>query len=141
MSFTPRRVLVVDDDEQTAELLQRLLSRRGHEVRVAHDVDGALREAHAFEPQVALLDLMVRCESGYYLARELLALPRLEHCRLIALTGFAQEQLRQRSEAAGFYEHLTKPVDDAALFRAVETTEASEPTEPAAPRAATGTGA
>ncbi len=64
---------------------------------------------------------MVRCESGYYLAREIRALPRLASCRLIAITGFAQDQHRRTSEAAGFHEHLTKPVDDAILFHALES--------------------
>ena len=121
---TPRRVLIVDDDEESAELLERLIGRRGHNVRVAHDVEQALREARAFEPEVALLDIMIRCESGYFLARELRELPNLSECRIVAMTGFGQEQLRQTSAACGFYQHLTKPIEHAALFDALEASEA-----------------
>ncbi|MET0791377.1 MAG: response regulator [Polyangiaceae bacterium] len=120
MTLAPCRVLVVDDNEETAELLEVLLGRSGHDVRVAHDVDEALRIAGEFEPQVALLDIMIRCESGYFLARQIRALPHLESCQIVAITGFAQDQLRQASEAAGFQGHLTKPIDDGALFDALE---------------------
>ena len=122
--LTPRRVLIVDDDEESAELLERLIGRRGHDVRVAHDVEQALRAAREFEPEVALLDIMIRCESGYFLARELRELPHLASLRIVAMTGFAQEQLRRTSAAAGFYRHLTKPVEPVALFDALEASEA-----------------
>lgn len=131
--LTPRRVLVVDDDEESAELLERVIGRRGHDVRVAHDVEQALRTARAFEPEVVLLDIMIRCESGYFLARELRELPNLESVRIVAMTGFTREQLRRTSAAAGFYEHLTKPVEYGALFDALEASEALAPPLRAAP--------
>jgi CheY-like chemotaxis protein len=120
MPASSARVLVVDDNVEATELLSLLIERRGHRVRVAHDVDEALRIAQDFKPDVALLDIMIRCESGYFLARELRALPELGHCRLVAMTGFSQPQHRRASEAAGLHRHLTKPIDAAELFDAIE---------------------
>jgi CheY-like chemotaxis protein len=128
MSSNAVRVLVVDDCVDSTEVLALLIARRGHDVRVAHSVDEALRIAADFKPHVALLDIMIRCESGFFLAREIRALPDMEHCRLIAMTGFAREQHRQTSEAAGFHQHLNKPIDLTQLFDAIEV----EPT-PRAP--------
>ena len=120
MPASPVRVLVVDDDVESTEVLSLLLQRRGHQVRVAHDVDAALQIALDFKPDVALLDIMIRCESGYFLARELHALPDLRNCRLVAMTGFSQPQHRRASEAAGLHRHLTKPIDAVELFDAIE---------------------
>ena len=120
MLASPARVLVVDDSEEATQLLTLLIERRGHHVRVAHDVDGALRVAQEFRPDVALLDIMIRCESGFFLARELLELPELKNCRLIAMSGFELEHRRQLGEAVGFREQLSKPIDPAALFEAIE---------------------
>lgn len=126
MTPATRRVLIVDDDEESSELLEALIGQRGHAVRVAHNVDEALRVAREFEPEVALLDIMLRCESGYYLARELRDLPNLAACRMVAITGFVQEQHRKASRAAGFQGHLTKPIDQVALFDALEANDAAE---------------
>ncbi len=123
MAVNPARVLIVDDDSASAELLALLIERRGHQVRIAYDVDEGLSVAHEFKPNVALLDIMIRLESGYFLAREIRAVPELAHCRLVAVTGFTQERLREASDAAGFHRHLTKPIDPAQLFHAIETPE------------------
>ena len=117
------RVLVVDDSEEATQLLSLLLERRGHDVRVAHDVEAALRVAQEFTPEVALLDIMIRCESGFFLAQRLLELPGLDSCRLIAMSGFELEQHSEVSEAIGFRRQLRKPIEPARLFDAVETTD------------------
>jgi len=114
------RVLVVDDSEEATDLLARLIGRRGHHVRVAHDVDGALRVAKEFKPDVAVLDIMIRHESGFFLARELREIPELSDCRLIAMSGFDLERHRKVSEAVGFRRQLTKPIDPRRLFEAIE---------------------
>ena len=114
------RVLVVDDSEEATQLLSLLLERRGHDVRVAHDVEAALRVAQEFTPEVALLDIMIRCESGFFLAQRLLEIPGLECCRLIAMSGFALEQHRAISEAIGFRRQLSKPIEPLGLFEAIE---------------------
>jgi len=112
--------LVVDDSEEATDLLALLIGRRGHQVRVAHDVDGALRVAQEFNPDVALLDIMIRHESGFFLARALRELPGLTSCHLIAMSGFDLERHRKVSEAVGFYRQLTKPIDPTILFEAIE---------------------
>jgi DNA-binding response OmpR family regulator len=117
---SPVRVLIVDDSEEATQLLSLMLGRRGHHVRVAHDVDGALRVAKEFEPDVALLDIMIRHESGFFLARELRELPGLKGCRLIAMSGFELERHHEVSEAVGFGRQLRKPIDPARLFEAIE---------------------
>jgi CheY-like chemotaxis protein len=117
------RVLVVDDSEEATQLLALLLGRRGHDVRVAHDVEAALQVALEFTPEVALLDIMIRCESGFFLAQRLRELPGLDSCRLIAMSGFELEQHREVSEAIGFRRQLRKPIEPAGLFDAVEATD------------------
>jgi len=116
----PARVLIVDDSEEATQLLERMVVRRGHRVRVAHDVDEALRVAKEFAPDVALVDIMIRCESGFFLARELQELPELKNCRLIAMSGFELEPRRELAEAVGFSEQLSKPIDPDTLFEAIE---------------------
>jgi CheY-like chemotaxis protein len=119
----PARVLIVDDSEEATQLLTLLIERRGHEVRVAHDVEGALHVAKEFKPQVALLDIMIRCESGFFLARELVEIPGLQGCHLIAMSGFELDPHREVSEAVGFRRQLSKPIDPTRLFEAIETRE------------------
>jgi len=114
------RVLIVDDSEEATALLSLWLRRRGHQVRVAHDVDGALRAAREFRPDVALLDIMIRHESGFFLARELHEIPGLLGCRLIAMSGFDLERQRKVSEAVGFRRQLSKPIDPDELYEAIE---------------------
>ena len=120
MHASAARILIVDDSEEATQLLALLLRRRGHQVRVAHDVEGALRVAKEFRPDVALLDIMIRHESGYFLARELREIPGLTSCRLIAMSGFELERHRKLSDAVGFRRQLSKPIDPTSLFEAIE---------------------
>ena len=120
MTGKSARVLVVEDSEEATQLISLLLERRGHRVRVAHDVDEALSVAREFRPEVALLDIMIRCESGFFLARELIDMPELKNCRLIAMTGFGFEQHREASAAVGFRDQLSKPIDPVRLYQAIE---------------------
>jgi CheY-like chemotaxis protein len=107
----PRRVLLVDDNEDSAEMLGLLVARLGHVVRVAFDGPDALAVAAEFAPDVAVLDIGLPVMDGYELAarlRERLA----ERCpRLVALSGYGQEKDKAQSLAAGFSRHLTKPID------------------------------
>jgi PAS domain S-box-containing protein len=104
-----RRILIVDDNADAAELLGMLLRANGHSVLLAHDPLEALRVAEAFQPQVALLDIGLPVMDGYELAAQLRKTAAA--CRLIALTGYGQDADRRRSEASGFDGHLVKPVD------------------------------
>ncbi len=110
-----RRVLVVDDNQDVADSLALVLRLGGHDVRVAHDGPAALEAAHAYRPEVVLLDIGLPGMTGYEVARRLRQEPPAGLALLIALTGYGQEEDRRRSSEAGFDVHLTKPVDPADL--------------------------
>jgi signal transduction histidine kinase/ActR/RegA family two-component response regulator len=113
------RILIVDDNEDAAETLSELLRFEGHEVVTAHTGVDALRIVERYRPQVALLDIGLPDISGHELAQRLRADPRTRAIRLIALTGFGREPDRERARAAGFEEHLTKPVGMEALLESL----------------------
>ena len=110
-----RRVLVLDDNADSAESLAELLRLWGHEVRTAHSGSEALDAARDFKPDAALLDLGMPDMNGYEAARLLRERAGLNGTAFIALTGYGQEADRRRSEEAGFQAHLVKPVDPKAL--------------------------
>ena len=105
------RILIVDDHEDSAEMLSMLLCGKGHATRTALDGASALEVATAFLPHVGLLDLSLPGMSGYELAQRLRALPGLTRIRLVAVTGHGSDAHRAKTRAAGFDEHLLKPVD------------------------------
>ena len=105
------RVLLVDDNEDAARLLSDLLRMKGHDVFVVHDGAAALKARASFLPDVALLDIGLPVMDGYELARHLRAEQPTPRLGLIAITGYGEEKDRLRSKAAGFDEHLVKPVD------------------------------
>ena len=105
-----KRVLVVDDNRDGAEMISRVLSAVGHEVRVANDASQALSLVDSFRPQVAILDIGLPVMDGYTLGRELRARLGAAAPILIALTGYGQDEDKRRSEEAGFALHLVKPV-------------------------------
>lgn len=106
-----RRILVVDDNEDSALMLSEVLNAKGYQTRIAHDAPAALLAAADFCPEIAFLDIGLPVMDGYELAARLREIPSLEGIRLIALTGYGQESDRQRTAAAGFERHLVKPVD------------------------------
>jgi signal transduction histidine kinase/CheY-like chemotaxis protein len=113
-------ILVVDDNEDAADLLAQTLSRLGYQTRVARDGPSALELAATFRPAVALLDIGLPVMDGYELAQRLLDLPdREQPLRLIAVTGYGQPSDRLRSERAGFSAHLVKPVSIEQLIEAL----------------------
>lgn len=103
-------ILVVDDNEDAAEMLARVLISQGHHVVTAHDGIEALQLVGAHNFDAALLDIGLPVIDGYELARRLRTLRSFANTRLIAVTGYGQESDRKRSAAAGFDEHLVKPV-------------------------------
>jgi CheY-like chemotaxis protein/anti-sigma regulatory factor (Ser/Thr protein kinase) len=105
------RVLVVDDNLDAAATLAEAVRLDGHEVRVAHDGPSALREAREFSPEVVLLDIGLPGMDGYEVVQRLRELPEARGAQIVALTGFGQQSDRQRALAAGFDDHLVKPVD------------------------------
>jgi CheY-like chemotaxis protein/two-component sensor histidine kinase len=106
-----RRVLIVDDNRDAAEMMATALTLRGFDVRTAHDGLTALDMAAAFGPEMAILDIGLPVMDGYELAARLRQTPGLERVRLIAVTGYGQKSDRERSAAAGFDQHIVKPVD------------------------------
>jgi CheY-like chemotaxis protein len=111
------RVLVVDDHEDTAEMLNLAVSSKGHQVRVAYDAAVALRICAEFQPDVALLDISMPVMDGYQLATQLRQLPGMEEVRIVAVTGSGEPIDRGRSRIGGFDRHLVKPIDLDALER------------------------
>ncbi|MBA3884495.1 MAG: response regulator [Acidobacteria bacterium] len=105
------RVLIVDDNEDSAEMLADALSALGHDTRIALDGPGALSVVTSFQPDVALLDIGLPVMDGHELARRLKAEPDTRQIRLIAVTGYGQLRDRSASTEAGFDAHLVKPVD------------------------------
>ncbi|MGZ5001254.1 MAG: ATP-binding protein [Methylomonas sp.] len=104
------RILVVDDYADSAFSMMMLLQTEGHEVETAHCGLEALERAQIFQPQVVLLDIGLPDLDGYEGAKRLRALPETREAILIALTGYGQEEDRQRSQAAGCNHHLLKPL-------------------------------
>lgn len=115
------RVLVVDDNEDAAQMLATALELRGCLVTIAHDGADALRVAEHGTFDTALLDIGLPVMDGYELASRLRQLPTVARTKLVAVTGYGQDADRQRALTAGFHEHLVKPVD----LRKVETILAS----------------
>jgi PAS domain S-box-containing protein len=107
----PLRVLVVDDNVDSARSLARLLGRWGHDVQVAHDGPGAIDAFGAFHPEFVILDIGLPGMDGYEIARRLRDDTDAAGMLLVALTGYGQESDRQRAFLAGFDHHLVKPVD------------------------------
>jgi signal transduction histidine kinase len=115
----PQRILVADDNRDAAEALSLQLQLAGHDVRTAYDGIDALTVAKTFDPDIVLLDLGMPKMDGYEAARQLRLQPASRRVTLIALTGWGQQQDRQRTADAGFDAHLVKPVAEAQLFRAL----------------------
>ncbi len=110
-----RRVLVVDDSHDMADVVADMLTDLGHDVVVAYDSRRALTIAQEFEFDVALLDVGMPVIDGYELARQLRAQTSDRPVRFVAITGFTAATYRARSWAEGFDDHVIKPVDHARL--------------------------
>jgi len=104
------RVLVVDDNIDSAMMLDAYLRELGLEPHIAHDGPGALEAVEEFVPDVAVLDIGLPVMDGYELARRLRERLGAQKLRLIAMTGYGQESDKQRAADAGFDHHLVKPI-------------------------------
>jgi len=112
---TGRRILVVDDNRDSAESLAVLLQLSGHDVRAVYDGAQAMKSGPTFRPEIVILDLGMPKMSGYEAARAIRGQEWGQGIYLIALTGWGQESDRRRTQAAGFNDHLTKPLNYDAL--------------------------
>jgi signal transduction histidine kinase len=105
------RVLVVEDNVDTAETMARLLQLEGHEVQLANDGPAALTAATAFQPHAVVLDLGLPGMDGYEVARRLRDRDAEPRPVLVAVSGYGGDDARRRSRQAGFDHHLVKPAD------------------------------
>lgn len=110
-----RRILVVDDNVDAAESIIEILRWSGYDTRCVYDGPSALKAAVDFKPDVVVLDIGLPGLDGYEVARRLRAQPLFAQTPIIAVTGYGQQNDRERSREAGFDAHLTKPVDPAVL--------------------------
>jgi DNA-binding response OmpR family regulator len=116
-AVVPRRILIADDNQDSAISLALLLNAKGHETRTAHDGVDALAIADEFRPEFVLLDIGMPRLNGYDTARQLRKKSWAQGMFLVALTGWGQQRDRQFSLDAGFDSHLVKPVDLAEIDR------------------------
>jgi len=110
-----RRILVVDDNRDSAGTLRMMCELSGHQVHTAYDGLDAVEAAAKFQPDVILLDIGLPGLNGYEAARRIRCQPRDKDLMMVALTGWGQKEDRDRSKEAGFDAHLVKPVDFDAL--------------------------
>ena len=110
-----RRILVVDDNRDSADSLAMLLRLVGHDVRTAHDGRQALVVAATYRPDLVLLDIGLPGMDGFAVARHLRSQPELAGVVLVALTGYGSDEDRRQAQAAGFNYHMVKPLDLDAL--------------------------
>ena len=106
-----RRILLADDNKDFLESFATMLRDMGHDVQCADDGVEALRMASESRPEVAFLDIGLPKMNGYELARRIRELPHAERITLIAVTGWGQENDRERAREAGFHHHMIKPVE------------------------------
>jgi PAS domain S-box-containing protein len=118
-----RSVLVVDDNADAAASMAHLLRMVGHEVEIEHDGPAALDHIARSKPDVLLLDIGLPGMSGYEVAKHVRARPEGQGVRIYALTGYGQEQDRQRAMDSGFDGHLVKPVAPAELLALIDERE------------------
>jgi CheY-like chemotaxis protein len=111
------RILIVDDNQDAANMLAMQLEMEGHMVSVEFGAHAALARAQREHHDIALLDIGLPEMSGYELAVRLRAQPENAGLKLVAITGYGQEEDRRRSQEAGFAHHLMKPVSGEDLQR------------------------
>jgi CheY-like chemotaxis protein len=119
-STVRRRVLIVDDNEDSAESLAILLQLSGHETHVAHDGVEATDIAQCVRPDVILLDIGLPGLNGYEVCRRIRAQPWGSAVTLVAVTGWGQQEDRQRAREAGFDTHVVKPVEHEDLLKLLD---------------------
>jgi CheY-like chemotaxis protein len=120
------KILVVDDHQDSAELLATILEIEGHLTRIAYDGQSAIAYAIEFRPDAILLDIGLPDMNGYELARRLREEESVADSRMIAVTGYSRDEDKQRAAAAGFDHHLVKPVDPDELRRVLASVHRSK---------------
>lgn len=116
-----KRIIVVEDKPDSAEMLRVVLEADGHEVRVAHDGLSAVTLATLYGPDVMLIDIGLPGMDGHEVARRIRSNSALKSVRLIALTGYGRDEDVRNALNVGFDKHLTKPADMESLREAITT--------------------
>ena len=106
-----KRVLVVDDNEPSAQTLAWAMEMYGCDVRACHDGQSALAEAETFRPDIVLLDLGMPVMDGFEVCRRLRGHPDLKSVTVVAQSGWGSPDVRAKTTAAGFDHHLVKPLN------------------------------
>jgi signal transduction histidine kinase/CheY-like chemotaxis protein len=127
------RILVVDDNVDAADSIAMLLSMEGHKTRTVNTARAALLAVPDFKPEVVLLDIGLPEMDGYEVARRLRTSKGAQRMRLVAVTGYGQPADRRRAQAAGFDEHMVKPVEPTTLQEFLRTVQVEPGTETAVP--------
>jgi CheY-like chemotaxis protein len=112
---TKKKILVVDDNQDSAMSLGMMLRLMGNDIRTAHDGLAAVEAAARFQPDMILLDIGLPKLNGYDACRQIREQPWSKETIIVALTGWGQDEDRRRSHEAGFDHHLVKPVEISAL--------------------------
>lgn len=115
-----KKILVVDDDRDSAEMIAEFLGLQGHLTSFALDGEGAVESARELVPDFALLDITLPDMSGYELAQRLRLEPTLQRLVLIAVTGWSGADHEAKAREAGFDHHMVKPVDFTKLQRLLD---------------------
>jgi two-component system CheB/CheR fusion protein len=123
----PLKILLVDDNADLVQMLDMCISGMGHQVRKALDGRSAIQAALSYRPDVILLDLGLPIVSGLDVARELRRHPEMKDTRLVAMTGWGQDEDRRHTSEAGFDHHLTKPTDPGDLEQLLARFAAEQP--------------
>jgi len=110
-----RRVLVVDDNVDTAQTLAFAINLMGHETRVAFEGETALKTAADFHPDVVLLDIGLPGADGYEVVRRMRLMPQLADARIAAITGYGGDENRRKGLDAGFDDYFVKPIAPEAI--------------------------
>jgi CheY-like chemotaxis protein len=126
----PLRVLVVDDNRDSADSLRLLLELRGFQAAAAYTGPDGLDAARQFRPDVVLCDLQLPGLDGYAVAQALRQDPTTAHARLIALTGYGSPSDQKRCLEAGYERHLSKPVEPDELYRLLRADPSDPPDVP-----------
>ncbi|MFZ1615947.1 MAG: PAS domain S-box protein [Flavobacteriales bacterium] len=114
-----KRVLVVDDNEDAAFTMALLLRKHGHTVEVAHDGAAAVELVPGYKPEIVFMDIGMPRMNGYEACKAIRQMPGAKHITIVALSGWGQEEDRQRATAAGFDSHLVKPIDGETLLHVI----------------------
>jgi CheY-like chemotaxis protein len=114
---TGKRILVIEDNRDSADILRLLLECYGYQVEVAYTGPDGVKAAEQYQPDVVLCDIGLPGLDGYGVARRLRDNPATAKAGLIAVTAYGQDEDRRRSHEAGFEHHLVKPVDPDVLQR------------------------